>query len=38
VIVEGQLQTLNINFSPDVYNSLVNLKEVIMSTGAEVEL
>ena len=29
---------MNINFTPDVYNSLVNLKEVITATGAEIEL
>lgn len=38
VVVEGKLHKLNVNFTPEVYNSLVNLKEVIMTVGAEVEL
>ncbi|CDW82625.1 ph domain containing protein [Stylonychia lemnae] len=38
VIINANLPDLNLNMSPDIYNGLVNLNEVLKSKGAEEDL
>ena len=38
ILLKAQLPEVSFNMSPDIYNSLVNIKYVLQSVGVEEEL
>ena len=38
ILLKAQLPEVSFNMSPDIYNSLVNIKYVLQSVGVEDEL